>query len=103
MVGGGGLVVSPNVAGGIAPLSVGGVDGRLGAGFTEVSVEVDEPVVDEPIVPMEDPVADMSVDEPLIVLLGAVAEVSVDAPVAALVEEPAHQSLVARAFGEAFM
>ena len=87
------MVVSPDVAGGIAPLSVGGVDGRLGAGFTEVSVEVEASVVEEPMAPIEDPLA---------ASMGAVADVSVEAPVAALAE-PAHQSLLARALGEAFM
>ena len=70
----------------------------LGMGFTELSVELEELVVDGPII-------DGSVEEPLIAPLfipGAVAEVSVDMPVAAL-GEPAHQSLLARALGEAFI
>jgi hypothetical protein len=79
---------------GCTPPSVGGVEGMLDesgvGGFTDMPVEFDDP--------MEE-----LIEEPLIVLAaGAVAEVSVDMPVAA-VDEPAHQSLLARTFGEAFM
>lgn len=90
---------------GCTPPSVGGVDGMLGApevgGFTEVSAEVEDPMLDDPI--NGDPVDDEPIEGSLIGLVpGATAEVSVDMPVAA-VDEPAHQSLLARAFGEAFM
>ena len=75
------VVISPIDCG---AASVGGVEGMLGGaalgeGFTEVSVDgvIDELLIDELVV----------------------AEVSAAAPVEA---EPAHQSLLARAFGEAF-
>ena len=80
---------------------VGGVDGMLVDGFTEVSVEgeeLDDPMDEEPIDPIGDePIDDEPMEEEP---FGRVAEVSVEAPVAAL--EPAHQSLLARALGEAF-
>jgi len=70
---------------GCAAPSVGGVDGMLG-GFTDVSVEVDGVIVAL--------VGSLAA--------GAVAEVSADMPVEAPAE-PDHQSLLARALGEAFM
>ncbi|ADG09774.1 hypothetical protein [Caulobacter segnis] len=85
---------------GCVPPSVGGVEGMLDpdiGGFTDAPMELDE----EPMVPIDDE----SVEEPLMAPLfmaGAVAEVSVDMPVCA-VDDPAHQSFVARALGEAFV
>ncbi|WP_297509795.1 hypothetical protein [uncultured Caulobacter sp.] len=83
---------------------VGGVIGMLCGvvddeedGFTELSVEVDEDEV------VEESVVEPLIVDPLIVPPfedGTVAEVSVEAPVLA---EPAHQSRLARVFGEAFI
>jgi hypothetical protein len=77
--------------------SVGGVVGMLGgaaegAGFTEVSVDVVE---------LDEGLDIVSVVVPVVAPIEVVAEVSVDAPVEAV--EPDHQSLLARALGEAFI
>lgn len=89
---------SPGVAGfgmvepfGCAAPSIGGVEGMLGGaadgeGFTDVSAEVDGVIM---------------VLVGSLTAAGAVAEVSADMPVEADVE-PDHQSLLARALGEAF-
>lgn len=81
---------------------VGGVEGMLLAGgFTDVSgVIVLDGMADDGMVEVGAGMADMSVDGVVVVAIGAVAEVSAEVPVAA---EPAHQSLLVRALGEAFI